>query len=64
LLAASRAAWWGKQERRSFLKKRTKKLLFLRQRNDRGHGPCLTASAGIKVFCFFSSEKKSLPSSY
>jgi hypothetical protein len=49
-----------KEERRSFLKKRTKKLLFLRRPHDRGHGRDLAAGAGTKVFCFFSSEKKAL----
>jgi hypothetical protein len=42
----------------SFLKKRTKRLLRLRWRHDPGHGRHLSAGAGIKVFCFFSSEKK------
>jgi hypothetical protein len=42
------------------LKKRTKKLLFFRSFHDRGHGRDLAASAGLKVFCFFSSEKKTL----
>jgi phospholipid transport system substrate-binding protein len=38
------------KERCSFLKKRTKRLLFLRRFQDRGHGRHLAAGAGIKVF--------------
>jgi hypothetical protein len=45
----------------SFLKKRTKKHLFLRQRHEPGHGPDCESGGDIKVFCFFSSEKKGLP---
>jgi hypothetical protein len=41
----------------SFLKKRSKRLLFLRIAPLRGHGRDLAASAGTKVFWFFSSEK-------
>jgi hypothetical protein len=48
----------------SFLKKRTKKLLFLRQRQDPGHGLNHGSGGEIKVFCFFSSEKKAFFSSY
>jgi hypothetical protein len=44
----------------SFLKKRTKRLLLLRRFHDRGHGRDVAAGAGIKVFCFFSSEKRVL----
>jgi hypothetical protein len=29
--------------------------------NDPGQGLYLSASADVKVFCFFSSEKKDLP---
>jgi hypothetical protein len=49
-----------RQESRSFLKKRTKRLLFLRQRNDTGHGLDRGSGGEAKVFCFFSSEKKTL----
>jgi hypothetical protein len=41
----------------SFLKKRSKRLLIFRSLPLRGHVRDLTASAGIKVFWFFSSEK-------
>jgi hypothetical protein len=44
----------------SFLKKRTKRLLFLRQRQDPGHGLDRGSGGDVKVFCFFSSEKKIL----
>jgi cytochrome c-type biogenesis protein CcmH len=47
-----------KQGSSSFLKKRSKRLLCLRQRNDAGHGLDRATSAEAKVFCFFSSEKK------
>jgi len=50
--------WAGKiKEGCSFLKKRTKKLLFV--------GARLSGSArqGINVFCFFFSKKKALLSS-
>jgi hypothetical protein len=47
-----------KQGSGSFLKKRTKKLLFFRRFHDRGHGRRVAAAPDIKVFCFFSSEKK------
>jgi len=49
-----------KKESSSFLKKRTKRLLSFRLSHDRGHGLDLSASEDIKVFCFFSSEKKTL----
>jgi hypothetical protein len=54
------------QESSSFLKKRTKRLLFLRSRPIAG--PILKSwglgrgcGEETKVFCFFSSEKKTLP---
>jgi hypothetical protein len=50
--------------RRSFLKKRTKKLLFLRARPVTGDGHPMGSCGEIKVFCFFSSEKKSLSFSF
>jgi hypothetical protein len=50
-----------KQERCSFLKKRTKRLLLRRPRKDPGHGRIGGSGGEIKVFCFFSSEKKNLP---
>jgi len=46
------------EEESSFLKKRSKRLLFLRQRNDPGHGLDRGSGGEVKVFCFFSSEKK------
>jgi polar amino acid transport system substrate-binding protein len=46
----------------SFLKKRSKRLLFLRQRQDPGHGLDRWSGGEVKVFCFFSSEKKALTS--
>jgi hypothetical protein len=49
------------QERSSFLKKRSKRLLRLRQRQHSGHGPDRGSGGGIKVFWFFSSEKNILP---
>jgi hypothetical protein len=45
-------------EESSFLKKRSKRLLFLRQRHDPGHGLDRGTRGEVKVFCFFSSEKK------
>jgi hypothetical protein len=47
----------GKQEC-SFLKKRTKKLLFLRKHTDTGHGPAAGAAAGNKslLLLFFRKE--------
>jgi hypothetical protein len=50
-----------KKERPSFLKKRSKRLLFLRQRNDAGQIPYPSAGPESKVFWFFSSEKNMLP---
>jgi hypothetical protein len=49
-----------KEGRPSFLKKRSKRLLFLRQRIDPGHGLDRAASGEADVFWFFSSEKNSL----
>jgi hypothetical protein len=49
------------EERPSFLKKRSKKLLFLRRSHLTGQGLQASAGADIKVFCFFSSEKKTFP---
>jgi hypothetical protein len=45
----------GTERKRSFLKKRTKKLLRLK-----GGGEAGELSKIAKVFCFFSSEKKTL----
>jgi hypothetical protein len=45
------------KKRPSFLKKRSKRLLFSSNFQDRGHGLDPAAGAGIKVFWFFSSEK-------
>jgi hypothetical protein len=47
-----------KQESSFSEEKEAKRLLFLRQRNDPGHGPDRRACLGLKVFCFLSSEKK------
>jgi hypothetical protein len=49
------------EERTSFLKKRSKKLLCLR--HAASWYRCFQAGRNrrIKVFCFFSSEKKILP---
>jgi hypothetical protein len=44
----------------SFLKKRSKRLLPLRQRHDAGHGLDRGSRGELKVFWFFSSEKNSL----
>jgi hypothetical protein len=41
----------------SFLKKRSKRLLFLVLRQDPGHGLDRGSGGEIKVFWFFSSEK-------
>jgi hypothetical protein len=52
-------------EESSFLKKRTKKLLRPGTAHDRGHGRDVAAAPDLKVFCFFSSEKKAfLPLPY
>jgi hypothetical protein len=48
----------GAEGRPSFLKKRSKKLLRLGTRACR-----LVRDSVIKVFCFFSSEKKTFPCS-
>jgi lipopolysaccharide export system protein LptA len=57
------------EESTSFLKKRSKRLLFLRCSHFRGTGPDLSAGAGIKVFLLragraaaFLQKKKSLVS--
>jgi hypothetical protein len=42
------------------VKKRSKRLSFLRQRNDAGHGFDHGTAEEIKVFWFFSSEKNIL----
>jgi hypothetical protein len=42
----------------SFLKKRSKRLLFLRRSHHRGHGLDLSASARIKVFLLLFLQKK------
>jgi hypothetical protein len=51
----------GFEERPSFLKKRSKRLLFRRPRQDPGHGLDLVRGGEIKVFWFFSSEKNMRP---
>jgi hypothetical protein len=56
------AAQRKKEESTSFLKKRSKRLLFLGNSQDRGHGPYLAASAETKVFLLlFLQKKKILP---
>jgi hypothetical protein len=47
----------GRQKDSSFLKKRSKRLLFPALRQLSGHGLDLGRGGGIKVFWFFSSEK-------
>jgi len=42
------------------LNKEAKNFHFLRQRFDPGPGRQRAAGAELKVFCFFSSEKKAL----
>jgi hypothetical protein len=46
-----------KSEDSSFLKKRSKRLLFLVLRQDPGHDLDRGSGGEIKVFWFFSSEK-------
>jgi hypothetical protein len=48
---------YRRKGRPSFLKKRSKRLLFLALRQLSGHGLDLGSGGGIKVFWFFSSEK-------
>jgi len=49
----------GEEARSSFSEeKEAKRLLFRRWWQDPGHGRDLATSGEIKVFCFFSSEKK------
>jgi hypothetical protein len=45
------------KEDSSFLKKRSKRLLFLRPRQDPGHGLDRGCDGEVEVFWFFSSEK-------
>jgi hypothetical protein len=54
-----------REERPSFLKKRSKRLLFLRQRNDHAlflkrWGLDRGSGGEVKVFWFFSSQKNML----
>jgi hypothetical protein len=53
----ARARKQRRKEETSFLKKRSKRLLILAQRQDPGHGLDLGSGGGIEVFWFFSSEK-------
>jgi hypothetical protein len=49
----------AKKEESSFSEeKEAKRLLFRRSRIDLGNSPNVGNSGDIKVFCFFSSEKK------
>jgi hypothetical protein len=41
-----------------FSEEKNQKTLFLRRFLDRGHGRDVAAAPEVKVFCFFSSEKK------
>jgi hypothetical protein len=53
-------------EEKAHLARHESNALYVATRSqDPGHGPDLVASAIIKVFCFFSSEKKAflLPAS-
>jgi hypothetical protein len=52
----------GSKARSSFLKKRSKRLLVLRQLKHTGHGLERGSGGGLKVFWFFSSEKNTLAS--
>jgi len=53
------------EESPSFLKKRSKRLLFFRRSYDRGHGRDLSARAGTKVFLLlFLQKKKILPTEF
>jgi hypothetical protein len=53
------------REESSFLKKRSKRLLFLRQLRLAGHGRELGSGGEMKVLCFFLSRKKCLlPSTF
>jgi hypothetical protein len=47
----------GRQKESSFLKKRSKRLLFPALRQDPGHGLKHGTRGRTKVFWFFSSEK-------
>jgi hypothetical protein len=51
----------GRQGRSSFLKKKSNRLFILPRFHVAGHGLTGCASAEIKVFWFFSSEKNILP---
>jgi hypothetical protein len=48
------------EERIFFFEKKKQKTFVFRSFPLRGPGPHLSASAGIKVFCFFFSKKKIL----
>jgi hypothetical protein len=49
-----------KKARTSFLKKRSKKLLYPSGFHDAGQIPYLARGQDVKVFWFFSSEKNTL----
>jgi hypothetical protein len=57
-------AWKKARQGSSFLKKRSKRLLFLRERMDPGHGLDPGSGGDEKVFWFFSSEKNILGCSH
>jgi hypothetical protein len=49
-----------KEESPSFLKKRSKRLLFLRRSQDRSNGRDLAARAEVKVFLLLFRQKKKI----
>jgi hypothetical protein len=56
------AAQRHREESTSFLKKRSKRLLFCRRSHNRGHSLDLSAGARIKVFLLlFLQKKKAFP---
>jgi hypothetical protein len=59
-LGCSQATAVTPHESSSFLKKRSKRLLFLRNSPDLSNGPHLSASAEIKVFLLLFLQKKKI----
>jgi hypothetical protein len=60
-MAVHSANWKDKEESSFSEEKEAKRLLFLRQRKDTGHGLDRGRGGEVKVFWFFSSEKNILP---